>query len=188
MAPSLVRHKSRFLKAEGIRGTHSTEHILPRRALNGYRSGTKIGCAVAAEQIGNTEYGNLSDRMRQDGRGLAGRLATGHQPLAARFTVIDPFLTPATTTLPPPVWRLCLNCPRAIIPDLVILAVKPQMMADVFGALPVWGIRTPVFFRLRPGCRLRVCRPAGPACALVTGDAEHPGGDRPGRLCSLCCG
>ena len=43
---------------------------------------------------------------------------------------------------------------------------------------PVWGIRTPVFCRLRPGFRPRVFPPSWAGLCAGYGDAEHPGGEQ----------
>ena len=85
---------------------------------------------------------------------MGGALLAGWQQdtsLSARFTVIDPFLAPGgehpSTT--------CLasvdDLPASFHPDLVILAVKPQMMADVLPSLSGLGDETTCFLSIAAG-------------------------------------
>ena len=85
---------------------------------------------------------------------MGGALLAGwHQDtsLDARFTVIDPFLTPASDQ--PSTTYLAQVCelPTRYHPDLVILAVKPQMMADVLGSLSGLGDQTTCFLSIAAG-------------------------------------
>ena len=85
---------------------------------------------------------------------MGGALLAGWQQdtrLSAHFTVIDPFLSPAaahaSTTYLAAVSELAVG----YRPDLVILAVKPQMMADMLPSLSGLGDSETCFLSIAAG-------------------------------------
>ena len=85
---------------------------------------------------------------------MGGALLTGWQQdtsLKARFTVIDPFLTPASDQPSTAYLAGVADLSSGYHPDLVILAVKPQMMADVLSSLSGLGGPETCFLSIAAG-------------------------------------
>lgn len=87
---------------------------------------------------------------KMGGAMLAGWLASGHA--GDHFAVVDPMPAPDINAL---LLRHAVPCmaavPMGIMPSAVIVAVKPQMMADVLPSLRVLNASHPVFVSIAAG-------------------------------------
>ena len=133
---------------------------------------------------------------------MGGALLAGWQQdtsLAARFTVIDPFLTPAEDHSSTTCLAAVSELPAGYHPDLVILAVKPQMMADVLGALSGMGDQDTCFLSIAAGlstARLAAqlgrpvrwlrAMPNTPAAIGQGASALYAAADVPDQMTTLC--
>lgn len=85
---------------------------------------------------------------------MGGALLAGWQQdsrLEASFMVVDPFVTAASDQPKTRYSASVSGLPAGYHPDLVILAVKPQMMADVLGTLSGLGDQTTCFLSIAAG-------------------------------------
>jgi pyrroline-5-carboxylate reductase len=78
-------------------------------------------------------------------------LAAGLDP--AQVTVIDP----AVTDLPPDVRHL-VAAPDEAVPDMLVLAIKPQQLADVAPTLTAWQGTPPVILSILAGVEAATLR------------------------------
>ena len=85
---------------------------------------------------------------------MGGALLAGWQQdpsLSAQFTVIDPYLAPVADQSSTDYLAAVSDLPASYHPDLVVLAVKPQMMADVLGSLSGLGDEATCFLSVAAG-------------------------------------